>query len=394
MASSRQWSLSPYDKRHTSSNFYSEHPGRSQTAGRQRHASGITRYPADRSLEHSTHRSYTKHSNSEGHGYTRHREHHADSVSLSRSRSRSRDRDYDDYGRNTHSSHYGSRHNSHSGSLANSQAYSHNEDRSRGRHRDLELSHSHSRSRDYDHERDRDRYSERSPHRDHDRSRSRAPSYREHEASRRRRRNDDSEYSDTSSNSRTDTSNGYSCSDRDNSRVYNSGGKHRERGASLRNERGRSNYKIRDRAKDSMTRSRMDFDSNPLTDPEEISGIAKFLLILSTAFTLAAYTLLILVGRGGWRSPNFWFELLFYLFILISILLYAFNVQRVVDFLSKNLPFATSRKGYTSILVFISIRSWPRTWPVDVTNQIEVHIAGNFFSLAGLVIAFSLYFVE
>lgn len=118
------------------------------------------------------------------------------------------------------------------------------------------------------------------------------------------------------------------------------------------------------------------------------------MLILGTVFTLIAYTLIVLVGRGGWRSPNFWFELLFYVFVLICILLYAFDVQRVVDFLSKNLPFTTSRKGYASILVFISIRSWPRTWPVDVTNQIEVHIAGNFFSLAGLIVAFSLYFIE
>ncbi len=118
------------------------------------------------------------------------------------------------------------------------------------------------------------------------------------------------------------------------------------------------------------------------------------MLIVGAVFTLTAYILIVLVGRSGWRSPNFWFELLFYVFILVSIMLYAFSVQRVVDFLSRNFPFATSRIGYASVLMFLALRSWPRTWPVDVTNQIEVYIAGNICSLVGLVVAFSLYFIE
>lgn len=387
MASSGQWALSPYERRHTSNSFYSEHPGRSQTAGRQRHASGLTRYPADRSFDPSpshrnTHRSHAQHSVSEGHGSNRHREHHADSVSLSRSRSRGRD--YDDYGRGMHSSNHGSHHSSRSGSLANSQTYSHSGDRERrgSRSRDYERGYSH--TRDYDYESSRNR----------NRGRDRLQSHKEHETSRRRRRTDESEYSSTHSDARSDSGTGYSYSTHDSSEVYDSRNRSRRHG-SLRDERGRGDRTDRDKNRSKAAKARhINSDCSPLTDPEDISRIAAFLLIVGAVFTLTAYILIVLVGRSGWRSPNFWFELLFYVFILVSIMLYAFNIQRVVDFLSRNFPFATSRIGYASVLMFLALRSWPRTWPVDVTNQIEVYIAGNICSLVGLVVAFSLYFIE
>lgn len=392
MSSSGRWALSPYDRRHTASDFYSEHPGRSQTAGRQRHASGITRYPADRSFEPSpghrgTHHSHGQYSMPDGYGSNRHRDYHADSVSLSRSRSRSksRDRDYDDHGRSIYSSHHSSRHSSHSGSLANSQAYRHNEDRRRDRSksggRDRERSYHRDHGHDYDYERSRSR------DRNHTRSH-------EREADHRRRRVDESEHSNTSSRSRSDSGAEHSYSSHTGSEIYDSRARRRRRD-SLQNERGKGDRAERSRTGGKSIKAyHIDSRYGPLTDPEDISKMVAFLLILGATFTLVAYILIILVGRGGWRSPNFWFELLFYLFILISVLLYAFNIQRVVDFLSNNFPFVTSRKGYASLLMFLALRSWPRTWPVDVTDQIVVHIAGNAFSLAGLVVAFSLYFVK